>query len=250
MAALSLLAAFDLGQRRRPDGAALPSTWAQTPQVTRDHGQIIWQDIDAPTYAEAINAELAVARAAGAEDLEWKLYSHDQPADLAQALEAAGFERQPTETILVRATDLGPASPVAGLEIAKIHTLEQAAHCFNLALQTFGNNWDKTPEDLLRRALEKEPFWLASLEGKPVAMGRLTQTEGSGFAGLYGGASHPDYRRRGFYRPVVHARVQAAAEMGCKWVFSEALPTSEPILRALGFESLCQVTGYLYRFKD
>jgi GNAT superfamily N-acetyltransferase len=218
--------------------------------VTRDHGQIIWQDIDAPAYAEAINAELAVARAAGAEDLEWKLYSHDQPAGLPQALEAAGFERQPTETILVRATDLGPASPVAGLEIAKIHTLEQAAHCFNLALQTFGNNWDKTPEDLLRRALEKEPFWLATFEGKPVAMGRLTQTEGSGFAGLYGGASHPDYRRRGFYRPVVHARVQAAAEMGCKWVFSEALPASEPILRALGFETLCQVTGYLYRFKD
>jgi hypothetical protein len=28
------------------------------------------------------------------------------------------------------------------------------------------------------------------------------------------------------------------------------LPTSEPILRALGFETLCQVTGYLYRFKD
>jgi predicted GNAT family acetyltransferase len=145
---------------------------------------------------------------------------------------------------------LGPASPALGLKIAKIHTLEQAEHCFNLALQTFGNNWDKTPEDLLRRALEKEPFWLAAFEGKPVAMGRLTQTEGSGFAGLYGGASHPDYRRRGFYRPVVHARVQAAAEIGCQWVFSEALPTSEPILRALGFETLCQVTGYLYRFKD
>jgi len=250
MSALSMLAAFDLGQRRRPEGAAVLSTWAQTPQVTRDHGQIIWQYIDASAYADAIEAELAVARAAGAEDLEWKLYSHDEPAGLAQALEAAGFERQPTETILVRASDLGPAAPVVGLEIAKMQTLEQATHCFNLALQTFGNNWDKTPEDLLRRALEKEPFWLAEFADQPVAMGRLTCTEGSGFAGLYGGASHPDFRRRGFYRPVVHARVQAAAEMGCQWVFSEALPTSEPILRALGFESLCQVTGYLFRFKD
>ncbi|WP_395781831.1 GNAT family N-acetyltransferase [Aquidulcibacter sp.] len=250
MSASSMLAAFDLGQRRRPEGAALPSTWAQTPQVTRDHGQIIWQDIEVPSYEEAIAVELAVARAAGAEDLEWKLYSHDQPAGLAQALEAAGFERQPTETILVRASDLGPATPVPGLEITKIQTLEQATHCFNLALQAFGNNWDKTPEDLLKRALGGEPFWLGLFEGQPVSMGRLTRTEGSGFAGLYGGASHPDYRRRGFYRPVVHARVQAAAEMGCKWVFSEALPTSEPILRALGFETLCQVTGYLYRFQD
>ena len=245
-----MLAAFDLGQRRRPEGAAVPSTWAQTPHVTRDHGQIIWQDIDANACAEAIEAELAVARAAGAEDLEWKLYSHDEPAGLAKALEATGFERQPTETILVRTSDLGPAASVAGLEIAKIQTLEQATHCFNLALQAFGNNWDKTPDDLLKRALGGEPFWLAEFEGQPVSMGRLTRTEGSGFAGLYGGASHPDYRRRGFYRPVVHARVQAAAEMGCKWVFSEALPTSEPILRVLGFETLCQVTGYLYRFDD
>ena len=250
MSTSSSLAAFDLGQRRRPQGAALPSTWAQTPHVTRDHGQIIWQDIAADAYAEAIEAELAVARAAGAEDLEWKLYSHDEPAGLAKALEAAGFERQPTETILIRASDLGPTAPIPGLEIAKIQTLEEATHCFNLALQAFGNNWDKTPEDLLRRALEKEPFWLGMFEGQPVSMGRLTRTEGSVFGGLYGGASHPDYRRRGFYRPVVHARVQAAAEMGCKWVFSEALPTSEPILRALGFETLCQVTGYLHRFKD
>jgi hypothetical protein len=250
MPALSMLAAFDLGQRRRPDGAALPSTWAQTPHVTRDHGQIIWQDIDALCYKEAIEAELAVARAAGADDLEWKLYSHDEPAGLAKALEAAGFERQPTETILVRTSDLGQAAPVPGLKIAKIDTLEQATHCFNLALQAFGNNWDKTPEDLLKRALGGEPFWLAAFEGQPLSMGRLTRTEGSGFAGLYGGASHPDFRRRGFYRPVVHARVQAAAEMGCQWVFSEALPTSEPILRALGFETLCQVTGYLYRFQD
>lgn len=245
-----MLAAFDLGQRRRLQGAALPSNWAQTEHVTRDHGQIIWQAIDAPHYEEAIEAELAVARAAGGEDLEWKLYSHDEPAGLAQTLEAAGFERQPTETILVRASDLGAATAVPGLKIVKIQTLEAATQCFNLALQAFGNNWDKSPDELLERALNKEPFWLARFEGQPASMGRLTQTDGSAFGGLYGGASHPDFRRRGFYRPVVHARVQAAAQMGCQWVFSEALPTSEPILRALGFETLCQVSGYLYRFKD
>jgi hypothetical protein len=250
MPTFSMLAAFDLGQRRRQQGAALPSSWAQTEHVTRDHGQIIWQNLAVGAYKDAIGAELAVARTTGAEDLEWKLYSHDEPAGLAHALEAAGFARQPTETILVRASDLGPAALIPGLKIAKIQTLEEATHCFNLALQTFGNSWDKSPEELLERALNKEPFWLARFEGQPVSMGRLTQTDGSTFGGLYGGASHPNSRRRGFYRPVVHARVQAAAQMGCQWVFAEALPTSEPILRALGFEALCRVTGYLYRFKD
>lgn len=243
-----LRAAFDASQRRRPDRANLPKSWTQTPFVTRDHGQIIWQDIAASEVQDVIAAELDVARAAGAEDLEWKLYSHDAPDGLAAALMAAGFARQPTETILIRASDLGPPATVAGLEVVQIHTLEQAAHCFNLALQAFGNNWDKSPEELLARALGGEPFWLGLYEGQPVSMGRLTRTEGSDFAGLYGGASHPDFRRRGFYRPVVQARVQAAADMGCPWVFSEALPTSEPILRALGFETLSQVTGYLYRF--
>lgn len=245
-----LRAAFDASQRRRPDKTNLPKAWTQTPFVTRDHGQIIWQDIAASEVQDVIAAELDVARATGAEDLEWKLYSHDAPEGFAKALMAAGFERQPTETILVRTSDLGPPTAVPGLEIVQIHTLEQASHCFNLALQAFGNNWDKTPEELLARALGAEPFWLGLYEGQPVSMGRLTRTEGGEFAGLYGGASHPDFRRRGFYRPVVQARVQAAAELGCKWVFSEALPTSEPILRALGFETLSQVTGYLYRFGD
>lgn len=250
MALAQSLAAFDLGQRRRPEGAALPPRWEQTRYVTRDHGQIIWQHISAPDFQDVIAAELSVTRAAGAEDFEWKLYAHDAPDGLAEALEAHGFERQPTETILVRASDLGPPEAVPGFEVIQIHTLEQASHCFNLALQAFGSNWDKTLEELLARALGGEPFWLGLYAGQPVSMGRLTRTQGSDFGGLYGGASHPDFRRRGFYRPVVQARVQAAADMGCPWVFSEALPTSEPILRALGFETLSQVTGYLYRFAD
>ncbi|MFN9073746.1 MAG: hypothetical protein ACK5WK_07655, partial [Hyphomonadaceae bacterium] len=69
-----LLSTFDLGQRRKPPGATLPSNWAQTQRVTRDHGQIIWQDLAPPAYEETIAAELAVARAVGAEDLEWKLF--------------------------------------------------------------------------------------------------------------------------------------------------------------------------------
>lgn len=250
MSDLSLRAAFDVGQRRRPDTANLPTSWVQTEHVTRDHGQIVWQGLLPADFEAAIAEEVSVARAAGAEDLEWKLFSHDEPEGFANALMAVGFVRQPTETVLARAADLGPAASVLGLDIVRIHTLEEAEHCFNLALQAFGNNWDKTPEELLARALGGEPFWLGLFDGQPVSMGRLTRTQGSDFGGLYGGASHPDFRRRGFYRPVVQARIAAAADMGCKWVFSEALPTSEPILRALGFETLCQVTGYLYRFKD
>ncbi len=244
-----MLQTFDLNQRRRPDGQALPSTWVQTPFVTRDHGHVIWQDLDKSAFPTVIAAELEHARASGADDFEWKLYEHDAPDGLATALQVAGFVQQPSETLLVRSTELGPMAPVPGLKIVRVEDLAQATLCHDLGFLAFGNYQDKNPEALLERALTGEPFWLGLHEGQPVSMGRLTQTAGSGFAGLYGGASHPDYRHRGFYRPVVDARMRAAAELGCKWVYSEALPTSEPILRALGFEALSKVTGYLYRFE-
>ncbi|GIU67895.1 hypothetical protein [Candidatus Phycosocius spiralis] len=245
-----LLHAFDLNQRRRPDGHALPSTWVQTPFVTRDHGHVIWQSFYKSAYPTLIAAELEIARASGAFDFEWKLYEHDAPGGLALALQAAGFVQQPTETLLVRSTDLSSMAPVPGLEIVRVEDLALATLCHDLGFQAFGYHRDKSPQALLERALAGEPFWLGLYEGQAVSMGRLIQTAGSMFAGLYGGASHPDYRHRGFYRPVVYARIKAAADLGCQWVFSEALPTSEPILRALGFQALSKVTGYLYRFDN
>jgi hypothetical protein len=244
----ALLHAFDLNQRRRPDAQALPSSWVQTPFVTLDHGHVIWQDLDKSAYSTVIAAELDHARASGADDFEWKLYEHDAPYGLATALQAAGFVQQPTETLLVRSTDLSAMAKVPGLEIVRVEDLTQATLCHDLGFQAFGDHRDKSPQALLERALTGEPFWLGLYKGQAVSMGRLTWTAGSAFAGLYGGASHPDYRHRGFYRPVVYARMQAAADLGCQWAFSEALPTSEPILRALGFEALSKVTGYLYRF--
>jgi hypothetical protein len=245
----ALLHTFDLNQRRRPHGQALPSSWVQTPFVTRDHGHVIWQGLNKSAFPTVIAAELDHACARGADDFEWKLYEHDAPEGLAAALQAAGFVQQPSEALLVRSTDVSAMAPVPGLKIVRVEDLTLATHCYELGFRAFGDHRDKSPQALLERALTGEPFWLGLYEGQPVSMGRLIQTSGSAFAGLYGGASHPDYRHRGFYRPVVYARMKAAAELGCKWVYSEALPTSEPILRALGFEALSKVTGYLYRFE-
>lgn len=239
---------FDYSQRRRPHQTDLPASWIQTSTLTRDHGQIIWQDLQPGDFAHAIEEEVARAQARGADMLEWKLYSHDEPAGLREALMAQGFEEQPVEDILFRRSDPGPISRVPGLEVVRVTTYDQAEKCFNLALQAFGNNWDKSPEDLLKRALTSEPFWLGLYEGHGVSMGRLSLTKGSAFGGLYGGASHPDFRRRGFYRPVVQARMAHAAAHGLAYVFSESLPTSQPILRALGFETLGYVQGFLRLF--
>jgi GNAT superfamily N-acetyltransferase len=238
---------FDQDMRRfpaGPDGKVAP----QPPHLSRHEGQIIWQGLAAADFDRVIGEEIATARDAGAE-LEWKLYSHDAPEGLAQALLAAGFVQQPTEAIMIRYAGLGPAPEVAGLTVNKVETLEDATSAFDLLLDVFGNSREASPQTLLDRALTAQPFYLGRYEGVAVSCGRLDVPNGCAFGGLYGGATHKDYRRRGLYRPIVHARCEEAKRLGCAYVFSEALPTSRPILQALGFEHLCDVTGFVLTAK-
>ncbi len=235
---------FDQDMRRfpaGPDGKVAP----QPPHVSRQEGQIIWQDMATSEFTAIIAQEIATAKAANRE-LEWKLYSYDAPLGLAEALVAAGFVQQPTETIMVRETDLGTTPDLAGLSVSRVTTLADATATFDLLLDVFGNNREVSPKALLGRALTTQTFFLGRFEGVAVSCGRLEVPNGCAFGDLYGGATHKDYRRRGFYRPVVHARCAEAVRLGCAYVFSEALPTSRPILDALGFEPLCEVTGFVF----
>lgn len=51
--------------------------------------------------------------------MEWKTWSHDQPEDLGERLERAGFIRRQEETVMVGlASDVGPAHVLPrGVEI-------------------------------------------------------------------------------------------------------------------------------------
>ena len=61
-----------------------------------------------------------IARSTGS--LEWKLYSHDRPADLAERLTVAGLRPEPVETVLVAEIadlDLPVAAP-AGVRVVGV----------------------------------------------------------------------------------------------------------------------------------
>jgi hypothetical protein len=234
---------FDQDMRRFPAGPD-GKVALQPAHLSHHEGQIIWQDLRADQFEAAIAEEVARAKAVNSE-LEWKLYSHDAPLGLAEALLAAGFEQQPTETIMVRRADLDPATDVAGLTVSKVTTLDDAFACFDLLFDVFGNSREASPQTLLDRALTSQPHYLGRYQGVAVSCGRLEVPDGCTFGGLYGGVTHKDYRRRGFYRPIVQARCAEAVRLGRAYVFSEALPTSRPILQALGFEPMSEVTGFV-----
>jgi GNAT superfamily N-acetyltransferase len=161
--------------------------------------------------------------------VEWKYYSHDGP-ELRERLLEAGLEPEDEETVVVaEAASIAP--PPADIEL-RIATNEFD----ELAARVFGR----------RFALpEKAVAVVAVVEGRAVSGGRVDFEDGVEFAGLFGGITLPEYRGRGLYRATVAKRAELARERGYRWLYSDALPTSRPILERLGFVPLTSTTPFV-----
>ena len=86
---------------------------------------------------------------------------------------------------------------------------------------------------------------VACVDGQPVSGGRVDLDPGVEFAGLFGGVTLPEFRRRGLYRATVARRAELARERGYRWLYVDALPTSRPILERLGFVKLTTTTPFV-----
>jgi GNAT superfamily N-acetyltransferase len=82
------------------------------------------------------------------------------------------------------------------------------------------------------------------VDGEAVSGGRVDLTDGLDFAGLYGGATLPEHRGRGYYRATVAKRAEIARDRGYRFLYVDALPTSRPILERLGFVAITTTTPF------
>ena len=160
---------------------------------------------------------------------EWKYYSHDGP-ELRERLLAAGLEPEKEETVVV-AEASSIARPPASVEL-RVATDEFE----DLAARVFGRRYTLP---------DKAVAVVAVVDGQPVSGGRVDFEEGVEFAGLFGGITLPEYRRRGLYRATVTKRAELARERGYRWLYADALPTSRPILERLGFVPLTTTTPFV-----
>jgi GNAT superfamily N-acetyltransferase len=161
--------------------------------------------------------------------VEWKYYSHDGP-ELRERLLAAGLEAEDEETVVVaEAASIPP--PPGDVELRVV-----TDEFVDLAAEVFGDRFD-----LPDRAVAV----VAVVDGKAVSGGRVDFEDGVEFAGLFGGITLPEYRRRGLYRATVAKRAELARERGYRWLYSDALPTSRPILERLGFVRLTTTTPFV-----
>src|SRR3954463_11484613 len=94
----------DLREGARPEGpgARVERAGGVVRHVADEHGWngVLWSDLD-ETDADAAIAEQIASFPRLGRAFEWKLYGHDLPSDLGQRLTAAGFTREPQETLMV-----------------------------------------------------------------------------------------------------------------------------------------------------
>jgi GNAT superfamily N-acetyltransferase len=246
--------AFDEQLRRHP--VAGPGVRVEVDErVTRTVGTddswsaVVWSDLTAADADEVIRAE--IARSTGS--LEWKLYSHDEPADLPARLRAAGLTPEPVETLLVAAIaelDLPVAEP-AGVRLVDVDEPSGVATMLAVHDEVFGpGTTHAATVESVRTALTREPrpiqAVLACAGAVAISAGRVEFHEGTDFASLWGGGTLPEWRGRGVFRALVGRRAVLARERGFRYLQVDALPASRPILERMGFHLLAETTPWTY----
>ena len=249
-----VLAAFDEQMRRRP--VAGPGVRVEAEQrLTRTAGTdgsccaVVWSDLTETDADEVIAAE--VARASGS--LEWKLYSHDRPADLPDRLRAAGLRPEPVETLLVaEIADLDvPVAAPDGVRLAVVDDPAGVRTMLRVHDAVFGpGTTHPSVAEAVRTALRLRPRPIEAVVAwageEPVSAGRVEFHEGTDFASLWGGGTLPAWRGRGVFRALVAHRALLARDRGFRYLQVDALPASRPILERMGFHPLAETTPWMY----
>lgn len=90
-------------------------------------------------------------------------------------------------------------------------------------------------------------LWVAEFDGQIVSAGRLEPVHGTTFAGIWGGATRPEWRRRGIYRALTAARARSALDLGKTLIHSDSTEYSRPILECSGLLKASTTTPYRWR---
>lgn len=183
-------------------------------------------------------------------EVEVKTRAHDHAPGLHEALGQAGFVAQEPESVMV-----GSALAVVGVPAPEGIRLERASTeaamlaAASMEDAVFGTQLaGRMVPELLRRQAAGEPveLWAALAGDRVVSAGRIDPVLGTEFAGIWGGATLPQYRGRGIYRALTSARVLSVLDQGVRWIHSDSTEDSRPILERAGLVKVTETTPYLW----
>jgi GNAT superfamily N-acetyltransferase len=255
----AVLKAFDAQVRQsiRPDGTGALLEWdgavvrrvGPASQDGPSGSGVTWSDLSPATAGQVIAAQVSFFGDRG-QKFEWKLYSYDQPADLAGRLLAAGFVAEEAEALMIAEVSQVPrAEPPAGIALEQVTDARGVSRLTGVHERVFGRDEAGLRSSLLAQlstAPEVISMVIAMAGAEPVSAARIEFVPGSEFAGLWGGGTLPQWRGRGVYRSLVAYRAALAAERGYRYLQVDASPESRPILERIGFTCLAITTPYIW----
>jgi ribosomal protein S18 acetylase RimI-like enzyme len=184
--------------------------------------------------------------------VEWKTRGHDHAPDLHDALLNNGFTPDEPESIMIgEAQALAVDVPApAGVQLRRVSTeADVRAMCAMQGAVFDDPNSDEIADAALRRLTSDDgmELWVAESQGQIIGAGRLEPVRGSQFAGIWGGATRPQWRGRGVYRALTAVRARAALRAGKTLIHSDSTEYSRPILERSGLVRVSTTTPYHWR---
>ena len=219
-------------------------------------GWVTYRDLggaDAAAIRRLVADALAHYRAdPSIERVDWKTRGHDHAPGLRQALLDHGFEEHETESIMIgeAAGLVSDVTVPAGVGVRRVVDEPDVRAMVAMASSVFGDDaTDRITTSLLRRLTLDDgmQLWVAEADGQVVSAGRLEPVADSELAGIWGGATLPEWRGRGIYRAITAVRARSALAMGKTLVYSESTDYSRPILERAGLVRVSTTTPYTWR---
>lgn len=255
-----LLAAYDTQLRGEPEvrGAArverLGPLWISISPSGR--GFVTARDLDGRDERGVRALVAAVvgffATEPSVTEAEWKTRGHDAAPGLTGALIEAGFLPEEAESIMIGAAELLALDlPVPeGIRLRAVTDPADVRRASAMADELFGETDMSAAgyrvDEALRRIEGGAELWVAEAGDVIVSSGRLEPVAGTAFAGIWGGATRPEWRRRGIYRAMTAERARSAVRRGVRYINSDSTEGSRPILERSGFVKVSTTTPYVW----
>ena len=256
-----LLAAYDAQVRDRvPDPLPEGVTVERDGPLVRFFGMggrgfVVYRDLgglEGAELDELIARQVHVFAERG-EAFEWKQHGHDRPDDLSRRLLAAGFVAEETETVVIAPVAAIASEPrlPEGVTLLEATSRADFLRIAGLEQAVWGDHGQETwLVEMLEseRTVDPDAITIVIAEaGATVVCAAWIRFElGTEFATLWGGATLPEWRRRGIYRATVAQRANVAAERGFRYLEVDASDDSRPILERLGFHPVTTTTPYVW----
>jgi ribosomal protein S18 acetylase RimI-like enzyme len=218
-------------------------------------GFVTYQDLggaDAATIARWVEEVLAHYRIDGSiTRVEWKTRGHDHAPGLHERLVESGFAPGQPESIMIgEAALLAVDVPLLkGIHFRRVTSEQDVRALSAMHADVFGGGFaEEMAAALLRRLGFRDgmELWVAEADGEIVSAGRLEPVASTEFAGIWGGATRPDWRRRGIYRALTAARARSALQLGKRLIHSDSTEDSRPILERAGLVKASTTTPYMW----